>query len=98
MSDDPNIKNDVDALNSLLFSSTSAPLSTFDETNQTTSTYESIDKNAIMFDLNNRRDYYLYWYLAFGLIQAILVSLFSITLSGMAANSSRNIYGQMFGI
>ena len=49
-------------------------------------------------DFSNRRDYYLWWYLGYGVIQAILVSLFSIVYSLMVANASRYIHSKMLGI
>lgn len=46
----------------------------------------------------NRRDYYLWWYLGYGGIQAIIVAVFSLTFSLMVASASRYIHIRMLGI
>ena len=48
-------------------------------------------------DFSNRRDYYLWWYLGYGGIQAILVAIFSISFSLMVASASRYIHIKMLG-
>ena len=54
--------------------------------------------SSTWIDFSNRRDYYLWWYFGFGVIQAILVALFSIVYSLMVANASRYIHTKMLGI
>ena len=49
-------------------------------------------------NFSNRRDYYLWWYLGYGGIQACLVAVFSITFSLMVASASRYIHIKMLGI
>lgn len=106
MNDDQNLKNDVifmltdKAINSTL----SSLISSGEITNpfqlaalQKMLNSSNQNLSAVNDDINNLRDFYLWWYLGYGGIQAILVAVFSVDFSFMVASASRYIHAKMLG-
>ena len=104
--DDQNIINDVKTmlLDNLSMNAISETLSSnhslsLSEVASIQNAYTTLANNltTTRVDLDNRRDYYLWWYFGFGWLQAILVAVFSILYSFMVANASRYIHSRMLG-